>query len=181
MIKCVTIAARARLEKRMQMFLKTARDIGKKKAQAAGDVLSDWHDNFALDQLDREYQMLNRRIAALGDLIANCRMIEPAEQNDAVAIGTTVEYTMRGREQVAVIGCSFESDISLDLVPYDTPLGSFLMGLRSGQTKQGPFIDGPVSVTVTKIHPPSFRYNELQKTLDAKADAQRLPNAADDI
>jgi transcription elongation GreA/GreB family factor len=168
----ITAPARARLMQKIEFLQKSLRGIGKKKGEAAGEFLTDWHDNFAYEQLDREFQMVNQRIAELNDLLQRCKMVEIAEQNEKVTIGTTVEFLLDGAENKITIGCMGESEPDLDLIAYVSPLGRLLMGLQKGDLKSGRIGEREVKVEVIRLHSPSFRYNKLQQTLDSALDPE---------
>ena len=171
--KLITTGARARLVRKVELLRKSLRGIGKKKGEAAGEFLSDWHDNAAYEQLDREFQMTSRRISEMEDLLNGAQSAEVVEQKEKVSIGSTAEVLIDGHENTLTIGCLGESEPDLDLIAYVSPIGRVLMGLREGEVKKGKVGTREVEVKVIRLHPPSFRYNALQEKLNAALDAEK--------
>ena len=171
--KLITTGARARLVRKVELLRKSLRGIGKKKGEAAGEFLSDWHDNAAYEQLDREFQMTSRRISEMEELLNGAQSAEVVEQKEKVSIGSTAEVLIDGLENTLTIGCLGESEPDLDLIAYVSPIGRVLMGLREGEVKKGKVGTREVEVKVIRLHPPSFRYNALQEKLNATLDAEK--------
>jgi transcription elongation GreA/GreB family factor len=162
----ITPRVRARLIRKIDVMEKALRAIGKKKNEAAGEILTDWHDNFSYEQFDREFQMLSKRISEINATLSGSQVIEVLEQSDRVMIGSTVEFLMNGTSIVLTVGCVGESEPDLDLVAYVSPLGQLLMGLTTGSVKKGRVGQREVELRVTRILPPSSKYAALQDQLD---------------
>ena len=165
--RIITARVRVRLNRKIEAMERGLRAIGKKKHEAAGEILTDWHDNFSYEQFDREFQMFSQRISELNATLSGSQVVQVIEQNDRVMIGSTVEFLMNGSPTTLSIGCIGESEPDVDLIAYISPLGRLLMGLTVGEVKRGRIGQREVEIKVTRLHPPSFRYNALQDQLDS--------------
>lgn len=177
MAKYITHSARERLLQRMRGLERELREIGRKKAAAAGDALSDWHDNFALEQLEREFQMTSKRIGELEEFLFGCQVTKEEEQSERIMIGSTADILLDGQAQTFVIGGAGDSEPKLDLISYDCPVGHLLVGLRVGDSKRGMIGNRDVEVKVLRVHPPSYRYCRIQQQLAETTESESSPEA----
>lgn len=168
MEKYITKSAKERLNRRIAELLERQREIGLEKGQAAGELASDWHDNAPYEQLERDFQMVNKRIADLRELLRGAQVIQVVEQNERVAIGNTVHFYYNDKEETVTIGSIGESESKLDLISYQSPLGQLLIGLQRDGVRTGMIAGKEVELEVIDIEPPSKRYFDLQKKLDNK-------------
>ena len=165
MKKYITSTAYKRINREIQKLLKKQSKVGKEKGQSAGEVLTNWHDNFAYEQLGRDFQIVNKQINELQDILSGAETISVVEQNEIVAIGNTVDYKINGKEKSITIGSYGESEVEMGLISYSSPLGSLLIDLKKGDVKTGKINSGIVEIEVIMIYPPSYKYMNLQQEL----------------
>ena len=165
MEKYITISAKERLNRKIDELLEKQKGIGVEKGKAAGEFSSDWHDNAPYEQLERDFQMVNRRIADLRDLLRGAQVIQVVDQNERVTIGNTVHFYLNGQKKTVTIGSLGESESKYDLISYQSPLGQLLIGLQIGDVRTGTIVDKKVEVEVFDIEPPSNKYFDLQRNL----------------
>lgn len=165
----ITPQAKLRLSKKLQQLKERLKALSIEKAEAAGDDggLTNWHDNFAFDEANRECRLVERQISEIQAILSQAQEAPAQEQSDVVAIGTSVKYSSNREPQPLItIGSITESYPDKGLISYQAPLSSLLMGLKAGQSRNGKLVEKLVEITVHEIYPPSFKYNSLQAELD---------------
>ena len=136
------------------------RAIGKEAGQEAG-ASCDWHDNFGYEDAKRRLEMESEILRKMMEETSDVQMVNVEEQDDAVAIGVTVELLMNGGEKAFTIGAFGESDPANGLISYNTPLGRQLLKMEPGDVKTITVGGSSTDVEVRKIYPPSYRYHQL--------------------
>jgi transcription elongation GreA/GreB family factor len=136
------------------------RAIGKEAGQEAG-ANCDWHDNFGYEDAKRRLEMESEILRKMMEETSDVQIVNVEEQNDAVAIGVTVELLMNGGEKVFTIGAFGESDPTNGLISYNTPLGRQLLKMEAGDVKNITVGGNSTDIEVRKIYPPSYRYHSL--------------------
>jgi len=134
--------------------------LQKEAADAAG-VSHDWHDNFGYEEATRQVEMETAFLAKLRDEIKNGKVVEPEEQNQKVAIGTTVKFTMGDEEKEFTIGAYGETDPGNGLISYTSPLADNLLEMRAGDSKSISLGGKSVVIKIKGIYPPSYRYVKI--------------------
>lgn len=109
-----------------------------------------WHDNASYDALVIDIRGVNNRLSeAHRQLNSAVRASSPT--GDVVAIGTTITIEMDGqRDQWTIVGYG-ESDPDNDLIAYNTPLASQLLGKRRGESLSARIGDRTVAITICGV------------------------------
>jgi transcription elongation GreA/GreB family factor len=136
------------------------RAIGKETGQEAG-ASCDWHDNFGYEDAKRRLEMESEILRKMMEETSDVQIVNVEEQDDAVAIGVTVELLMNGGEKAFTIGAFGESDPANGLISYNTPLGRQLLKMEPGDAKTITVGGSATDVEVRRIYPPSYLYRQL--------------------
>jgi len=131
--------------------------LQKEAADAAG-VSYDWHDNFGYEEATRQAEIELESLAKLRREIKDGKIIEPEEQNQKVAIGTTVKLLLGEKEAEFTIGAYGETDPSNGLISYTSPLANNLLEMHVGDSKTISLGNRQVIITIKSILPPSYKY-----------------------
>ena len=152
MLKKVQIAAQEEKIKALQ----------KEAADAAG-VAYDWHDNFGYEEATRQAENEMAFLAKLRQEVKDGKVIEPEEQTQKVAIGTTIKLLLGEKETEFTIGAYGETDPGNGLISYTSPLAINLLEMKVGDSKIIALGNKQVTVTIKEILPPSYKYRTLDK------------------
>ena len=133
----------------------------------------DWHDNFGFEEAQRQLEQKSRRLKDLVDATLGRKIIEVVEQNEIVAIGTTVRLilvekaTQEETTKIITIGAFGESLPNKNLVSYTAPIVRKVLGKEDGDEAEDVQVGGKIfDIIIDEIHPPSYRYNEIALLLD---------------
>mgnify|MGYP001584506450 CR=1 FL=1 len=140
------------------------RALQKEAADAAG-VSYDWHDNFGYEEATRQVEIELASLAKLREEVKSGKVIEPEEQTQKVAIGTTVKLTMGEKKKEFTIGIYGETDPGNGLISYTSPLASSLLDMKVGDSKTVRIGNDSIAITIKKIFPPSYKYSQIIKKL----------------
>lgn len=139
---------------------KASEDVGsslKRIGEAAGTE-SDWHDNAAFDFANVQHDVNSSRLGSIMSKLKNVEFIEPPEKVDNVSVGTTVVVKFQGEnedESFTVLGPA-DSGRKEGWISYDSPLGSNLLGKKTGEEAVFSVQDRQQKVKVVKILPGEF-------------------------
>ena len=112
-------------------------------AEAGGDQ---WHDNASYDSLVIDIRGMDRRLSDAHQCLNQATLIESQTKFDKVTIGTRVKIVRDGEEMIFEIVGFGESDPDCDMLAYNTPLASLIMGKRKSE-----IVDGTVAGKRTEI------------------------------
>ena len=93
-----------------------------------------WHDNASYDALVIDIRGADWRLGQAMQSLKQAVLIGPPVNFDHVAIGTRVKLSRDGEEMVFEVAGYGEFDEELDLIAYNTPLVSPIMGKAAGET-----------------------------------------------
>jgi transcription elongation factor GreA len=146
-------------------------NTGKEAGKEAGDNC-DWHDNFGYEDAKRRLEIESRRLQELVGDVAECQIIDIEEQDARVAIGTTIKiyFDNTDTEKEYTIGAFGESDSSMNLISYKSPLAQGIMNMKKGETKEIRIGTSDVEIEIIDIKPPTYRYRKLITELFASKD-----------
>jgi transcription elongation factor GreA len=133
-------------------------ELKKQRAEVSDEIREareqgDLRENFAYHDAKNRQGILEARIALLESRLDDATVLEEGAAPEQVAIGTTVTVR-RGnedRERTYVIVTEDELDQVNNGATADSPIGSALMGKRTGDNieVQGP--NGPINFEILKI------------------------------
>lgn len=137
--------------------------IGGEVGEAAGDNC-DWHDNAPFDDARERLELVSADVRRLQQEVQGAVIVAIQEQTETVAIGTKITISIdEGSLQVYIIGAANESDTSLRLVSYESPVARAVLGHKKGDIVDALIRNKEVSIEILEIEPPSCGYNEVVK------------------
>lgn len=149
-----TAAGLARLQRRLQETRARYDAVcaSNEDAAGAGDS-SVWHDNFAYEENQRQMHQLARQTRDLQHLLSIAEIAAPLHQPDRVCLGcaVTVEDIEDGQQQRYIIGGFEDSDVQINRVAYNSPLGRALIGAMPGDERVCPSASGARQVEIISV------------------------------
>lgn len=155
-------------QKGYQILLRKIDEAGKELKKAvelkatSGASQDGWHDEgFKLAQT--EEFLWQKRISELKQLASNADVIEPAEQNETVELGTGVilEFEDGNISQFILEGFSVESIERW--LSIHSPLGEAILGAKKGERRNFQVGKNKKTVTIKNILPPSKAEEIIEK------------------
>jgi transcription elongation GreA/GreB family factor len=126
------------LEKHQKHIAELEERMNKLKIQLAemADVCGDeWHDNFMFEQTIVQVADLEHFINEARDILKKAILVSAPLSNEEVNIGHRLRARFGEREINYQIGGHGESEPSVGLLAYDTPIGKVLLGMKIGEKK----------------------------------------------
>ncbi len=156
----ITRRGLARLAQEIEAQQTRVKEVGAEVGAEAGPNC-DWHDNFGYEDARRRLELESTRLRELQRRLQSAQLAAVREQNEVVALGTTVRLLIGERELEYTIAGIGESDASRGIVSAEAPLVQAIMGLSEGDEVD--FGGGSASrhAEIIKILPPSYRYSLL--------------------
>jgi transcription elongation factor GreA len=122
-----------------------ARDI--QSAREMGDI----SENAAYDEAKREQGVVEGRISELEDIIKRAEIVESKKTNGKVVVGSKVTVHVDGdNEEYHIVGGP-EADPLDKKISHESPLGSALMGKKTGEKVHIEAPLGKLTYTIIKI------------------------------
>lgn len=124
-------------EQRLQSDLLEAEKKLKETSRAIGEgagISSDWHDNFAFEQANRDFEFYSSVKALIKRQLEDREIITPREETIDVGIGNQVVVMLEGEsnpETFTILGVS-DATMGSDWISYESPLGSSLLSKKVG-------------------------------------------------
>ncbi|MBI2024247.1 GreA/GreB family elongation factor [Candidatus Giovannonibacteria bacterium] len=135
-----------KLKKEIRELTKKLEDLQHQTAHVAEVGGDQYHDNASYEMLVIDIRGIDNRLAATHSCLNKAVVVEPPSNTDLVAIGTCVRI-MRDEEETTweIVGFG-ESDPDRNLLAYNTPLASLIIGKC-----QGEIVNGTIAGKQTKI------------------------------
>jgi len=129
------------------------KEIGKEVGKSCQEGAETFHDNFALEDSHRQQYMWSTRLRELINIKNQARVIDP-KIGDKVSLGCTVTVKDENTGEVRVIKIgSFMvlKEHQGEVISYNAPLGSMLVGGRVGDTKKANISGKMKTLQILKI------------------------------
>ena len=110
-----------------------------------------WHDNAAYESLVIDIRGVDRRLADAHQVLNRATLVEPPTNFDRVTIGTKVKIVRDGEKMTWKIVGFGESDPEHDMLAYNTPLASLIMGKHKGEVESGTIAGRQTEIEVLEI------------------------------
>jgi transcription elongation GreA/GreB family factor len=123
-----------KLRKEIEVLEKALQDLQSQVAHVAEVGGNQWHDNASYDALVIDIRGADWRLGQAMQSLKQAVLISPPANLDHVAIGTRVRLLRDCEEMVFEVAGYGEFDEELDLIAYNTPLVSPIMGKTAGET-----------------------------------------------
>jgi transcription elongation GreA/GreB family factor len=117
-------------------------------AEVGGDQ---WHDNAAYESLVIDIRGIDRRLSEAHQALNNAILVEVPTSFDRVTIGTRVKIVRDGEEMMWEIVGFGESDPDNNMLAYNTPLASLIMGKRKGEVVTGTIAGRKTKIEILEI------------------------------
>ena len=134
----------AELEKKLQ-------DLQSQTAQTAETGGNQWHDNASYESLVIDIRGMDWRLSEAHQALNGAILVEPPTSFDQVFIGTRVKIVHDGKEVVWEIVGFGESDPDHEMVAYNTPLASLIMGKCKGEVVSGAIAGRRTRIEILEI------------------------------
>jgi len=141
----------AKLQKKTEELKKKFIDLQSQVAYVAEHCGDSWHDNPTFNSLNLDILALNRSIADAHNTLNKAILVEPPTSFDKVTIGTKVKIVRDGKEMTWEIVGFGESDPDRNMLAYNTPLASLIIGKRKGEVVSGVIVDRQTEIEVLEI------------------------------
>lgn len=128
----MTVPTRNRLESWLRDMSQKLSEAGSKIGETGGK--SDYHDNFAFEQANRDYAELMGKYLRIQDRVKYANIIVPNNATDIIGIGHEVEMqsvTTHEVQTFTIVG-PLDSNPDVGWVSFLTVVGRSLMGKTSG-------------------------------------------------
>lgn len=136
----------ANLHRAIEELEKKLHDLQSQTAHVAEVGGDQWHDNASYDLLVIDIRGMDRRLSDAHQALNNAIIVEPPIVFDKVTIGTRVKIIRDGDEMIWEIVGFGESDPDNNMLAYNTPLASLIMGKCRGEV-----VDGTIAGRKTEI------------------------------
>lgn len=131
----LTPEGRDQLEQELN-YLETEKraEIGEriKVAREFGDI----SENSEYDDAKNEQGMVEARIAEISHILSEATVVNTPKRSNKVNIGSTVTVDMGGKERVFTIVGAAESDVAVNKISNESPVGAALIGRKKGDKVQ---------------------------------------------
>ncbi len=132
------------LEKKLQELQSQTAHV----AEVGGDQ---YHDNASYEMLVIDIRGMDRRLTDAHRCINQAIFVEPPMSFDKVTIGTCVKIVRDGEEITWEIVGFGESDSDRNMLAYNTPLASLIMGKRRGEVVSGAIAGRQTEIEILEI------------------------------
>ncbi len=132
------------LEKKLQELQSQTAHV----AEAGGDQ---WHDNASYDSLVIDLRGMDRRLSNAHQCLNQAVLVESPTNLDKVTIGTRCKIVRDGEEMIWEIVGFGESDPDRDMLAYNTPLASLIMGKRRGEVVSNTIAGRQTEIEILEI------------------------------
>lgn len=124
----------SKLRKEIEALEKALQDLQAQVAHVAEVGGNQWHDNASYDALVIDIRGADWRLGQAMQSLKQAVLVGPPVNFDHVVIGARVKLLRDGQEMTFEVAGYGEFDEELDLIAYNTPLVSPIMGKAAGET-----------------------------------------------
>lgn len=130
---------------------KKLRDLQSQTAHVAEVGGDQWHDNASYDLLVIDIRGMDRRLSDAHESLNNAILVNPPISLNKVTIGVKVKIVRDGEEGTWEVVGFGESDPDNNMLAYNTPLASLIMGKRRGEVVSGEIAGRKTEIEVLEI------------------------------
>ena len=141
----------AKLHKEIGGLEKKLQDLQLQTAHVAEVGGDQWHDNAAYESLVIDIRGMDRRLSDAHQALGNAVLVALPTSFDKVAIGTSVKIVRNDEETTWEIVGFGESDPDNNMLAYNTPLASLIMGKRTGEMITGTIAGRKTEIEIIEI------------------------------
>lgn len=141
----------SKLHREIENLEKKLQDLQSQTAHVAEVGGDQWHDNASYDLLVIDIRGMDRRLSDAHQALNNAILVESPTNFDKVTISTRVRIIRDGEEMTWEIVGFGESDPDNDMLAYNTPLASLIMGKRKGEVVTGTIAGRQTEIEILEI------------------------------
>lgn len=141
----------AKLHREIENLEKKLQDLQSQTAHVAEVGGDQWHDNASYDLLVIDIRGMDRRLTDAHQVLNKAVLVEHPVNLDKVIIGTRVKIVRDGEEMTWEVVGFGESDPDRDMLAYNTPLASLIMGRRKGEMMSGIIAGRQTEIEILEI------------------------------
>lgn len=115
--------------------------------------LGDLSENAEYHQAREEQAKLRERVAQIEEVLKYATVVKKTASTGVVSVGATVTIQKDGEENTRVFSIvgSEETDMLAGKISYKSPIGTALMGKRTGDTVEVQTPKGPMSYVIKSV------------------------------
>ena len=140
-----------KLLKEVEELEKKLQDLQAQTAHVAEVGGDQWHDNASYELLVIDIRGMDRRLSDARQALNNATLVEMPTNFDKVTIGTRVRIIRDGEEMTWEIVGFGESDPDNNMLAYNTPLASLVMGKQKGEVVVGTIAGRQTEIEILEI------------------------------
>ncbi len=140
-----------KLLKEVEELEKKLQDLQAQTAHVAEVGGDQWHDNASYELLVIDIRGMDRRLSDARQALNNATLVEVPSSFDKVTIGTRVRIIRDGEEMTWEIVGFGESDPDNNMLAYNTPLASLVMGKQKGEVVVGTIAGRQTEIEILEI------------------------------
>ncbi len=141
----------AKLCQEIEKLEKKLQELQEQTAYVAEVGGNQYHDNASYELLVIDIRGINSRLINAHQCLNQAVLVEPPMHFDNVAIGTRVKIARDGEEMAWDIVGFGESDPDRNMLAYNTPLASLIMGKRKGDVISGTIAGRQTEIEILEI------------------------------
>lgn len=140
-----------KLQREIEELERKLQDLQSQTAYVAEVGGDQYHDNASYEMLVIDIRGIDRRLADAHQCLNQAVLIEPSTSFDKVTIGTHIKIVRDGIEMTLEIVGFGESEPERDMIAYNTPLASLIMGKRKGEMVNGIIAGKQTEIEILEI------------------------------
>lgn len=141
----------AKLRKEIEELEKKLQELQFQTAHVAEVGGDQWHDNASYDLLVIDIRGMNWRLSEAHRCLNQAVLLDPPTSFNRVAVWTRVKIVRDGEEMTWEIVGFGESDPDRDMIAYNTPLASLIMGKCKGEVVSGVIAGRKTEIEILEI------------------------------
>lgn len=114
-------------------------------------LMGDFSENAAYQIAKGKLRGVNQRILDIEAHLKTARVIKSPDKNNRVQLGHHVTVEINGKQKTFLILGSSETDPGSGVISHNSPIGSALMGKRTGETIKIKLAEREVEYKIIKI------------------------------
>lgn len=140
-----------KLHKEIEELEKKLQELQSQTAYVAEVGGDQYHDNASYEMLVIDIRGMDRRLSDAHRCLNQAVLVAPPMSFERVNIGTRVKIVRDGEEMIREIVGFGESDPDRNMLAYNTPLASLIMGKRKGEVVSGRIAGRQTEIEILEI------------------------------
>lgn len=141
----------AKLHREIENLEKKLQELQSQTAHVAEVGGNQYHDNASYEMMVIDIRGIDWRLTEAHRALNNAVIVKPPLNMNKVSIGTRVKIVRDGEEKIWEIAGFGESDPDNNMLAYNTPLASLVMGKRKGEVVTGTIAGRKTEIEILDI------------------------------